>query len=439
MGANSVRVFDTGGTIGRTSDNDWMLPDPERFVSSQHAVITFEAGRYFLTDRSTNGTAVNGREVPKGGRVELRAGDRLTIGTYEIAVSIEQPSMAPSAPPRAPAYDPFSGSDPFFSPAPPVPVGGEDSTLDPLVALGGGQARKPAPPPRQTQDDHARAESAFFDPPRVFTDPTPARSPSAIPENWDQTGFSAPPPAPTPAPPPQARPVDIDEFPPADWADSAPKPAPPMSTPRAPEPLPPLSRAPAGVDLAGLLAAAGLDPAKLDPATVASLGEVLRVVVEGLMGTLKARAEIKNQFRVAMTTLKPVDNNPLKFSVDASDALFNLFGRRNQTFQTPVDAFRDAFADLKDHQVAMMAGMRAAFAELMRRFDPEQLQETFDRGLKRSALLDVINKTKYWDLYREMYASLGDDDTTFRRLFGDEFAQAYEEQMQRLASLRRKR
>jgi type VI secretion system FHA domain protein len=172
---------------------------------------------------------------------------------------------------------------------------------------------------------------------------------------------------------------------------------------------------------------------------MASLGEVLRVVVEGLMGALKARAEIKNQFRVAMTTLKPVDNNPLKFSVDANDALFNLFGRRNQSFQSPVDAFTDAFDDLKAHQMAMMAGMRAAFTELMARFDPEQLQEAFDRGLKRSAILDVINKTKYWDLYREMYAALGDDDATFRRLFGDEFAQAYEDQMQRLTALRRRR
>ena len=192
MGANGVRVFDTGGTIGRTADNDWMLPDPERFVSGQHAVITFEAGRYFLTDRSVNGTAVNGRQIQKGGRVELRNGDRLIMGTYEIAVAIEQARvMAP--PPQAPGYDPFSGADPFFNPGPPASMGGGDPTLDPLLALGGGQARKPAPPAKFTQEDHARPESAFFEPPRVFADPTPPRaSPGAIPENWDQTGFSAP-------------------------------------------------------------------------------------------------------------------------------------------------------------------------------------------------------------------------------------------------------
>jgi type VI secretion system FHA domain protein len=140
-----------------------------------------------------------------------------------------------------------------------------------------------------------------------------------------------------------------------------------------------------------------------------------------------------------MTTLKPLDNNPLKFSVDANDALSNLFGKRTASYQSPVNAFRDAFEDVKAHQMAMMAGMRAAFTELMTRFDPDKLQEAFDRGQKRSAIFGVINKTKYWDLYRDMYASLGDDDATFRRLFGDEFAQAYEEQMQRLAALRGKR
>jgi type VI secretion system FHA domain protein len=140
-----------------------------------------------------------------------------------------------------------------------------------------------------------------------------------------------------------------------------------------------------------------------------------------------------------MTTLKPVENNPLKFSANAEDALFNLFARRGHSFKAPVEAFQEAFDDLRAHQVATMAGMRAAFSSLMSRFEPDRLQEGFDRGLKRGALLDVMNKTKYWDLYREMYEALGDDDATFRRLFGDEFAQAYEEQMQRLTALPRRK
>jgi type VI secretion system FHA domain protein len=187
-----------------------------------------------------------------------------------------------------------------------------------------------------------------------------------------------------------------------------------------------------------LLEAAGIDPATVDERTLAALGEILHVVVDGLMDVLRARAAIKNQFRVPMTTLKAVENNPLKFSASAGDALFNLFGRRNTSFVEPVEAFREAFDDLKAHQMAMMAGMRAAFTALLRRFDPDRLQEGFDKGLKRATILDVINKTKYWDLYREMHEEFGDDDATFRHLFGDDFAQAYEEQMQRLTASRRR-
>src|SRR5262245_5206958 len=77
-------TFGTEGTTGRTSDNDWVLPDPQRFVSSRHAEISCEGGRYFIADRSTNGIGVNGREMQKGGRLELRPGDHLTIGGYQI-------------------------------------------------------------------------------------------------------------------------------------------------------------------------------------------------------------------------------------------------------------------------------------------------------------------------------------------------------------------
>src|SRR5690606_29813679 len=54
--------------------------------------------------------------------------------------------------------------------------------------------------------------------------------------------------------------------------------------------------------VAALLRSAGIDPADVDDATMASLGEVLQVVVAGLMDVLRARTAIKNQFRVPMTT-----------------------------------------------------------------------------------------------------------------------------------------
>ena len=78
LGKSSSRVFDShGGRIGRAPDNDWILPDPDRYVSSHHCRVHFKGGRWILEDTSTNGVFVNDRQVKK---LELRDGDFVQIG-----------------------------------------------------------------------------------------------------------------------------------------------------------------------------------------------------------------------------------------------------------------------------------------------------------------------------------------------------------------------
>jgi type VI secretion system protein ImpI len=77
--------------------------------------------------------------------------------------------------------------------------------------------------------------------------------------------------------------------------------------------------------------------------------------------------------------------------------------------------------------------MRAGFDSLLERFDPSSLQESFDRQAKRGGLLSLASKMKYWEVYAEWFAELASDrEETFRRLFGEEFARAYEDQLERL-------
>src|ERR1700722_9736662 len=92
LGALSSIVFGVGGGgIGRASDNDWVLPDPQRYLSAHHARIQFRNGAYLLLDTSTNGVYVNDGTVPIGRRnaYPLRDGDRLRMGDYQLAVSID--------------------------------------------------------------------------------------------------------------------------------------------------------------------------------------------------------------------------------------------------------------------------------------------------------------------------------------------------------------
>ena len=52
--------YEEGGTIGRSLQNDWILPDPDRFISGRHATIDYKGGIYYLADTSTNGVYMNG-------------------------------------------------------------------------------------------------------------------------------------------------------------------------------------------------------------------------------------------------------------------------------------------------------------------------------------------------------------------------------------------
>ena len=167
-------------------------------------------------------------------------------------------------------------------------------------------------------------------------------------------------------------------------------------------------------------------------------GQVLRVVIEGLMEVLRARGEIRNEFRLPQTTFKVRDNNPLKLAVNSEDAIHNLLVKRNPAYLGTTAAFDDAFKDVRHHQLAMLAGMRAAYEFMLQRFDPQALKAQFDAKPGRKGGLGFGGHGRNWDAFEEYYKALtADQNDCFRRLFGDQFARAYEEQIQRLRAVRR--
>ena len=90
---------------------------------------------------------------------------------------------------------------------------------------------------------------------------------------------------------------------------------------------------------------------------------------------------------------------------------------------------KEGFDDIRAHQIAMVAGMRAAFEKLIRNFDPEILEQQW-RQDKGGLLPGLTGKGKNWDKYKQMYSRITRDSSdNFQRMFGEEFARAYEEQM----------
>ena len=105
LGDRGSIVFGVGGgTIGRSADNDWVLPDPQRYVSAHHARVSFRQGSYFLEDLSTNGAFANDGDVAIGklGPHKLQNGDLIRFGDYQVSVVVEAdgaPEAAAAAPP----------------------------------------------------------------------------------------------------------------------------------------------------------------------------------------------------------------------------------------------------------------------------------------------------------------------------------------------------
>jgi type VI secretion system FHA domain protein len=324
---------------------------------------------------------------------------------------------------------------PSVAPIPPIP---ED--YNPLEQTNaeqqGAKARPSTPEPRRPSTPPARPEYR-----RAVDSPPPPREAPPL------KGAPRPPPlaAQRPGPPPPVAPPRVKPSPPPAAARPAPARAPvPPPAPRAPgQPPPAPSRPPAAsaaaapgsghLDFAALLAAAGLEGVPVTPELAASFGSILKAVVDGLRDVLRAREELKDQFRLRITGYAARENNPIKFAANTEDALHNLLVRHNSAYLEPVAAFEAAFEDLRVHQMAMLAGMRAGYAAMLGTFDPDALEQKFERHAKRGGLLGGATKQRYWELYRDVFKDMaGDADDSFRTLFGTAFAEGYDEQVRLL-------
>jgi len=384
-----------GGTIGRLPDNTWVLSEP--YVSGRHAIIRFMDGEFQIEDTSTNGVFLNSttERIVRGKPYPIKSGDRIVIDPYEIVVHVDD---------SEPVEKSSRHNDPFESFGEPV----SDPFLpsDPLQGLGLEADRVAPKAPSGSELSGGSPLWAHYTPPDV----EPVETPELIPSNWQDSSSMIVPAAPSPQPAASRSPT---------------KPEPrPAQQPRPQE----------SSSLSALLEAAGINEGSLTPEIARDLGQIFRIVVSGVMDVLKARQQTKDQFGLGMTTFKRTDNNPLKFSADVEDALQRLFVRRpNAAYLGPVEAFEDAFEDMRNHQIAMLVGVRVAFEAMLSEFDPDHLQEQFDRTVKKGALVSIPARLRYWDLYRDwIHDMVRDADTSFRELFGDEFARAYEDQLKKL-------
>lgn len=174
-------------------------------------------------------------------------------------------------------------------------------------------------------------------------------------------------------------------------------------------------------------------PGELTPQMMNMLGRLLRESTQGTLDLLLARALTKREVRAEMTMIEVRENNPLKFSPGVEVALAHLLAPQGRGFMKPLDAVKDAYDDLRAHQFGFMAGMRAALAGVLERFNPARLEQRLTQKTIIDSVLPMNRKAKLWNLFSERYEDISKEaEDDFNALFGKEFLRAYEAQIAKL-------
>lgn len=378
LGDDHIRVFrEDGGTIGRSLDNDWILPDPDRFISGKHATIDYQSGAYYLADVSSNGVYVNGEAAAlgRGNPRRLFHGDRLRMGDFEFAVSLDE-----------------------------------------------GQGLEMPPPSRMTVvPDHIEQ----------LVDEASLKSGIQLLDEEEITGGDAFQAALFGAAAAEQR---EEKCPQMDRQKNPFAPAPTQEEQKMLDAAHLLDAFMKGLDITRAEIHPSTDPLEV----MENAGKVLKEFVDGTTDLLASRTALKSLFRLDQTTVLPRHNNPLKLAENTRESMMQLLVGKEGEYLGPVDAVREVCRDLKFHHDAVLEAMIAAYQEFADRFDPVEMQQNFDKTLDGKPLFKKMNQIKYWQLYCDLYPIMTQPGAgRFPHQFSEEFVRCYERQLAEFKRLER--
>ena len=364
-----------GGVIGRGEDCDWIIPDSKRHLSNHHVMISYREGAFFLTDTSSNGVqdGESGARLRKGEAVRIEHGSVYVLGDFEIrARLVRDPATFDVGRPQAAGS--IIPDDAFLD-------------LDPLNALDQqervySEIEELISPSTTIEDTRQRADYARIDMENLMV-PELINAPAEI----------------VPAPVLKAVERQSEGF----WEHFG---------------------AALGVDLKGL-------DHDAREGVALNAARLLKQSVGGLQQSLRTRSELKNELRLAQTTVQGSQKNPLKCAVDAGEALGILLQSNKPGQLRAEQAISRAFRDLQAHQVALLTASRAAVRGTLEHFSPQQLTLRFERDNKPL----LATSGSRWRAYGRYHQALRQDDDWSERLLARDFAQAYEEQIRLISTL----
>jgi type VI secretion system protein ImpI len=365
-----------GGVIGRGEDCDWSIPDQKRHLSNHHALVSYRDGGFFLTDTSSNGIqdGDSGARLRKGEPRRIEHGSVYQLGDFQIRARLRQPLESFEAEVGLPqAAGSIIPDDAFLELDPLNALDRDDTQLSPIDELSALNVRHQEP---VQLADYARIDVETLLVPELVAPPRAAAVAEASPVAQQSEPF---------------------------WGQFG---------------------AALGVDLRGMDHAAR-------EALALQAASLLKQSIGGLQQSLRTRSELKNELRLAQSSVQGVSGNPLKFALEAGEALGLLLRGSKPGQLSAEQAVARAFRDVQAHQVALLTASRAALRGTLEHFAPQQLTLRFERD--RKPLLATAGSR--WKAYNRYHQALCQDDEWSERLLARDFAQAYAEQVRLISTL----
>ena len=403
LGERSSAIFAIeGGTIGRAADNDWVLPDPQRYVSAHHARVQFRDGHFYLQDVSTNGVYVNDDMEPLGKRgssgYRIGNGDVLRMGDYHILAALErqtgaQPAAAAAVPTSIHALRTLGRSAERDIDA----KLNVEELLVPVIDL-------PAlPVSAYGQAVDSGRVRALAQPQRPNGAPAPAE--------------------PAPAAAGEAAPMGAAL---ARLAEA-------VNQPKNSGSFISLEDVHTGLD--AFCRGAGLSPERLPPEAQGRLlhlaGRLFREALVGFKELERTHAETRNRYRIESPTHEADDPRPSLSDSMVEDLMVALFLQHEGRRLDSVQWLRETVGEAKQHELAIALATRAAFVEFLDRLDPAELEARFERAARRGKARSA-DKAQYWELFTSFYRNLIEMPTDhLPHTFVEAFAAAYREALKK--------
>jgi type VI secretion system protein len=390
-----------GGSIGRSADNDWVLPDPLRYVSAHHARVQFREGNFYLQDVSTNGTYVNDDMEPLAKRgssgYRLANGDVLRMGDYHIVAALDAQERhaedpAAAVPTSIHALKTFGRRSTDRDIGAPLKV---EDLLVPVIDM------DPVLPV------NAYGQAVNSGRVQALSDSPATNGAAHAPDGSDEVlSLSQR----------MARLAEVVGREPKNGSSAI-----------------ALEDVHSGLD--AFCRGAGITaehlPAEAQTRLLHLAGRLFREALLGFKELERTRADTRNRYRIELPPPAQDDPRPSLANSMMEDLVVALFVQHENRALDSVQWLRETVGEAKSHENATAQATRAAFVEFLDRLDPAELEARFERAARRGKARSA-DKAQYWELFTTFYRNLIEMPADhLPHTFVEAFAAAYREALKK--------